>query len=181
MADANSVNLLEYLPPFLREYREMKAVMNAENPELSALYENADRVLNNEFIATADEYGIERFEKLLGILPSKSDTLESRRARVLSRWFTQLPYTLRAFLAKLYGLSDYGNIEVAVDFDRYRIAIDTDFELYGQISEVERLVELMFPCNIIADLHNTIRLSAHGEYKHGGAVSFTEIIQAQSP
>ncbi len=181
MADANSVNLLEYLPPFLREYREMKAVMNAENPELSALYENADRVLNNEFIATADEYGIERFEKLLGILPSKSDTLESRRARVLSRWFTQLPYTLRAFLAKLYGLSDYGNIEVAVDFDRYRIAIDTDFELYGQTSEIERLVELMFPCNIIADLRNTIRLSAHGEYKHGGAVRFTEIIQAQSP
>lgn len=174
MADANSVNLLEYLPPFLREYREMKAVMNAENPELSALYENADRVLNNEFIATADEYGIERFEKLLGVLPSKSDTLESRRARVLSRWFTQLPYTLRAFLAKLYGLSDYGNIEVAVDFDRYRIAIDTDFELYGQTSEIERLVELMFPCNIIADLRNTMRLSAHGKYTHSGTVGFTE-------
>lgn len=171
MAD---VNLLEYLPSFLREYRELKAVMNAESPELARLYENAERALKNGFIATADEYGIARFEKLLGILPSKSDTLESRRARVLSRWFTELPYTLRAFLTKLYGLSEYGNIEVDVDFDHYRIAIETDFELYGQTEEIERLVELMFPCNIIADLRNIIRLSSQGEYLHGGAVSVTE-------
>lgn len=168
--------LLEYLPPFLREYREFNEIANAEEPELDGLSEKALRVLKNQFIETADEYGIAEFEKMLGIFPSKSDSLESRRARVFSRWFTELPYTLKAFLTKLAGLSEYGNIAVSVDFDRYLIAIDTDFEYYGQTDEIERLVDLMFPCNIIAELRNTVRLGADGEYKFGGVVSATEII-----
>lgn len=167
-------NLLDYLPPFLREYREFNEIANAEEPELDGLSEKALRVLKNQFIETADEDGIAEFEKMLGILPSKSDSLESRRARVFSRWFTELPYTLKAFLHKLSGLSEYGNVEVSVDFDHYLIAIDTDFEYYGQTNEIERLVDLMFPCNIIAELKNTVRLSADGEYKFGGVVSFTE-------
>lgn len=173
----NDVNLADYLPPFLREYRELKAVMDAENPEFLAVYSAADRVLKNEFIETADDYGLSRFENLLGILPSKNDTLDSRRARVFSRWFTELPYTMRAFLEKLSGLSEYGNITVAADFDHYRVSIDTDFELYGQTDEIERLVELMFPCNIIADLKNTMCIYSDGCYLTGGTVSVTETAQ----
>lgn len=172
----NNVNLVEYLPPFLREYRELKALMNAENPEFLAVYSAAERVLKNEFIDTADEYGLSRFENLLGILPSKNDTLESRRARVFARWFTELPYTLRAFLEKLSGLSEYGNITVFTDFEHYRVSIETDFELYGQTDEIERLVELMFPCNIIADLKNTMRLSSEKRLYAGGIVFAVEII-----
>ena len=167
-------NLLDYLPPFLREYREFNEIANAEEPELDGLSEKALRVLKNQFIETADEDGIAEFEKMLGILPSKSDSLESRRARVFSRWFTELPYTLKAFLHKLSGLSEYGDIAVSVDFDRYMIAIDTDFEYYGQTDEIERLVDLMFPCNIIAELRNTVRLNADGKYNLGGVVSVTE-------
>lgn len=173
----NDVNLVEYLPPFLREYRELKAVMNAENPEFLAVYSAADRVLKNEFIETADEYGISRFEKMLNILPSKEDTLDSRRSRVQARWFTELPYTMRAFLEKLSGLSEYGNITVSTDFDHYMVRIDTDFELYGQTDEIERLVELMLPCNISADLKNTMRIYSDGCYLTGGAVSVTETVQ----
>lgn len=166
--------ILEYLPPFLREYREFGAIANAEEPELQRITEEGLRILRNQFIETADEDGIAEFEKMLGILPSKSDSLESRRARVFSRWFTELPYTLKAFLAKLAGLSDYGKIAVSVDFDHYRIAVDTDFELYGQTDEIERIVDLMFPCNIIAELRNTVRLNADGKYNLGGVVSVTE-------
>lgn len=173
----NNVNLVEYLPPFLREYRELKALMNAENPEFDAVYSAAERVLKNEFIETADEYGLSRFENLLGILPSKNDTLESRRARVFARWFTELPYTMRAFLEKLSGLSEYGNITVSTDFEHYRVSIETDFELYGQTDEIERLVELMFPCNIIADLKNTMRIRSDGCFQTGGVVSVTETAQ----
>lgn len=167
--------ILEYLPPFLREYREFDAIANAEEPELQRITEEGLRILRNQFIETADEDGIAEFEKMLGILPSKSDSLESRRARVFSRWFTELPYTLKAFLHKLSGLSEYGDIAVSVDFDRYMIAIDTDFEYYGQTDEIERLVDLMFPCNIIAELKNTVRLNADGKYNLGGVVSVTEI------
>lgn len=52
------VDLLSYLPPFLQEFKENRETLNAENPEFILVWNGADRVLKNEFIETADEYGI---------------------------------------------------------------------------------------------------------------------------
>lgn len=98
------VDLVSYLPPFMAEYRETNITLTAENPEFVLVWKAADRTLKNEFIATADEYGIGRFEKILHILPSRNDTLESRRSRVQSRWFMALPYTWRMLIQKLTAL-----------------------------------------------------------------------------
>ena len=96
------VDLASYLPTYLREYnQETVAALQAENPEFRLVWEGADKVLYNEFILTADESGISRFEKILGILPLNEDTLESRRARVQSRWFNEIPYTMKALVLKL--------------------------------------------------------------------------------
>ena len=77
--------LVSYLPPFLQEYREIHTALEAEDPEFRLVWEGTDYVLRNEFILTADEYGIFRFEKLLGIVPVKGEDLESRRMAVLGR------------------------------------------------------------------------------------------------
>ncbi len=172
----NEIDLKEYLPPFLREYKELRAVMETENPELESARRAARRVLDNEFPETADEYGIGRFEKLLGIIPSKDDTLESRRARVYSRWFTELPYTLGTFAKKAELMAGGSEFSITEDYEHYRVRVDTSFELFGQVDELERLVELMFPCNITADVRNTIRCKAEFRQSVGGAVSTAEII-----
>ena len=52
------VDLVSYLPPFLAEYQETNLTLTAENPEFALVWKAADRVLTNEFIVTADEYGI---------------------------------------------------------------------------------------------------------------------------
>ncbi len=172
----NKIDLKEYLPPFLREYKELRAVMETENPELEAAWKAAQRVLDNEFIETADEYGIARFEKLLEIIPSNDDTLESRRARVYSRWFTELPYTLRMFAKKLELMSGGSKFTITEDYEHYRVQVDTGFELFGQVDELERLVELMFPCNIAADVRNSIRCETGLRPSVGGTVSAAEFI-----
>ena len=77
-----NVDLVSYLPPIMAEFQEYRVTLEAENPEFVLVWNATDQVLQNEFIATADEYGISRFEQILNILPSKEDTLESRRSRV---------------------------------------------------------------------------------------------------
>lgn len=57
------VNLLAYLPPFMQDFTEIAVTLNAEDPEFVIVWDAADRVLKNQFIETADEYGISRFEK----------------------------------------------------------------------------------------------------------------------
>ena len=70
------VDLVSYLPPFMAEFKEIVATLEAENPEFALVWEAADRVLQNEFIETSDEYGISRWERILGVFPKTTDTLE---------------------------------------------------------------------------------------------------------
>lgn len=156
------VDLVSYLPPFIAEYKETNITLTAENPEFVLVWKAADRTLKNEFIATADEYGISRFEKVLHILPSCDDTLESRRLRVQSRWFTTLPYTWRMFVQKWIALCGENNFTVTKQFDFYRIDLDVQLELFGQVEELERIIETMLPCNMVMDAKNTIPMKAEG-------------------
>ena len=120
---AREVDLLSYLPPFMAEFKEIAVTLDAENPEFVLVWKAADRVLQNEFIETADEYGISRFEKILNILPSKEDTLESRRSRVFARWFNTIPYTLKALIAKLEALCGDSDFTIIKEYDNYTITM----------------------------------------------------------
>lgn len=166
------VDLVSYLPPFIAEYKETNITLTAENPEFVLVWNATDKTLKNEFIATADEYGISRFEKILHILPSRDDTLESRRSRVQSRWFTTLPYTWRMFVQKLIALCGENNFTVTKQFDYYRVDLDVQLELFGQVEELERIIETMLPCNMVMDAKNSIPMKAEGVALAIGGVCF---------
>ena len=170
------VDLISYLPAFMADYKEIDAALTAENPEFILVWKAADRVLQNEFIATADEYGISRFEKMLKILPFREDTLESRRARVQSRWFTTLPYTWRIFIQKLIALCGENNFIITKQFDFYRIDLEVQLELFGQLEELERLTETMLPCNMVVGIKNELSYDIEGAVCSTGNISFTEEI-----
>ena len=168
------VDLISYLPPFMAEYKEANIALAAENPEFVLAWKAADRVLKNEFIATADEYGIGRFEKILHILPSRNDTLESRRSRVQSRWFTALPYTWRMLIQKLIALCGENDFTITKQFDFYRIDLDVHLELFGQVEELERIIEFMLPCNMVMDIQNKFDMKVEGSVWTGGGVCMIE-------
>lgn len=150
------VDLVSYLPPEIANFKETVAALEAENPEFVLVWKAADRVLYNEFIETADEYGISRFEKILNILPSTEDTLESRRARVQARWNSTIPYTLKTLVDKLAALCGDSNFTIVKDYPHYRITLEVELGLYGQVEELERIIESMIPCNMVVQSHNKI-------------------------
>lgn len=169
-------DLVSYLPPFLREYREQKEALTAENPEFAIMWNAADRTLHNEFIATADEYGISRYENILGIHPFMEDTLESRRARVQSRWYISLPYTVRTLTEKLAALCGDRNFVVTKKLSVYQIIIDTELEMFGQIDELENVLNAVIPCNMITITRNTVKCTLVSGVYVGMGVVATEII-----
>lgn len=159
------VDLVSYLPPFLAEYKELAATLAAEDPEFGLAWEAADRALRNGFIATADEYGISRFEKMLGILPEPSDALEDRRARVQSRWHYALPYTLRILREKVSEvLGGEHEFSLGTDFaEAYRLTVVIYAVSGVRTDEVERLLSRMVPANVLYDvvLEGAISGTAH--------------------
>lgn len=165
------VSLLAYLPPFMQDFTEIAATLNAEDPEFVVVWDSADRVLKNQFIATADEYGISRFEKILKILPSKEDTLESRRSRVQNRWFNDIPCTMRTLIQRLTTLcADHGFTLTKYFTDAYTLEIHTNLEIFGQVEELERIIGSVIPCNLVVKSTNYIILNATGPVSLGGTV-----------
>ena len=168
------VDLVSYLPPFMADFKEVAVTLEAENPEFKIIWDAANQVLYNEFIATADEYGISRFEAILKILPSKEDTLESRRARVQVRWFNAIPYTMKALISKLIALCGDNNFTITKQFDFYRLELETHLELYGQVDELEYIINTMLPCNIVVVSDNKIICDVKGLAAFAGGICITE-------
>lgn len=168
------VDLTEYLPQFMKNYREPIAALKAENPEFQIMWKAADKVLYNHFISKADENGIAEFEKILGIYPTEEDTLESRRLRVQSKWFNKIPYTMRVLLEKLKVLCGDTDFFLTYDFQKsYTLTIDTNLELFGQIEELESMLENLTPYNIKLVIHNSILCVAAGSIISAGGVCYT--------
>lgn len=175
------VELASYLPAFMQKYKEPVAALKAEDPEFALVWTGVDRILYNHFIATADEYGIARFEKLLGICPSREDDLESRRMRVQSRWVNKIPYTIRALAEKIRLLGDGADFRIEADFGQnYGIRIQTMLEMAGQVGELERIVEETVPCNIEIWTANDIPVKTGGEIYGGGGIVYTDIIEIEN-
>lgn len=169
------VDLVSYLPPFLADFKEDAVTLEAENPEFVLVWKATDRLLANEFIETADEYGISRFENILGILPSKEDTLESRRSRVFARWFNAIPYAMKAFISKMIALcGEESDFTITKQFDIYRIDIETDLEMFGQVDELEHIINSMIPCNMVIVSMNKIPCNADGFALFAGGVCAVE-------
>lgn len=172
-----NVDLVSYLPPFLTNFKESTAALNAESIEFKIAWDSVNGVLNNEFIATADEYGISRFETVLGILPSKEDTIASRRARIQARWFNAIPHTMKAFISKLIALCGNDSFIITKKFDHYQIEIETAIEMFGQVEELEHIIESMIPCNIMVISTNKILCHAEGFYRFaGGTVNTVNMV-----
>lgn len=149
------VDLVSYLPPFMAEYKETNITLTAENPEFILVWEAAEKVLKNEFIETADEYGISKFEKLLSIIPSKEDTIPIRRARVQAGWFIRLPYTWRMLLQKLTEIC--GTVTIILK-NSYLIHLKVKVELQWQIDSLVDVVSRMLPCNMRISVRNVLSL-----------------------
>ena len=139
--------LVEYLPPVVRQIREMKEICAAEQPEFDLLAQQVDQILANMFILLANEEGIERFEKELKITPKPTDTLEDRRLNVLSR--ANKSKVTTALIMSI--ISNYSAAtELIKDFDNDELTIVLNADA-SSLQTVYGILDEKIPLNIYYD------------------------------
>ena len=146
---AKEVNLLSYWLPILRNLKEFKEIAKAEEPEIILLLLECDRTLNNMFIETADEYGISKFEEMMGIYPEEGATLDTRRFAVLVKWSDKLPYTeetLKNLLEVLCGADGY---TLKTDYANYELTVKLSLSNEDNVEEVKELLDRVAPANLV--------------------------------
>lgn len=86
------INLINYLPEFLREIREYKALTMTENGEINSLWKGVEEAFDNQTVDTANDYGISRLEKIMNINSTSTD-INERKTEIKTRLGQKLPYT----------------------------------------------------------------------------------------
>ena len=165
------VDLKSFLPEFVGEYREIKEILKAEEPEIQVMENAVENTRDCAFIMYCGENEIKRFERMMNVFPAAGDTPEERQARILIRWNDQPPYTLAALKEKLAAICGENNFSVCIEYDEYRLEISVTLTRAGQTDELERLLQRIVPANMVVVVQNKLTFEALAKLFVGGAIS----------
>lgn len=171
------LDIKEYFPDVLKDVREFNMLDKAETPELKSIYECIAEVLDDGFIETAKEKGVARTEKIVGISPRATDTLEERKFNLIAKYNEDLPYTvkkLHELLAVLCGEKGY---HLEINNNEFKLTVKVELTSKKSKASVEELLERVAPANMVLyvtlmyNQHKTVRRLTNAElrkYTHNG-------------
>ena len=141
--------LQDYLPSILLKTYEFPLLCDTEQPEIDRLRDAADAVLDAQFISTAGETAIARYEKIFGITPMDTDTLDERRFKVLAKINAQLPFSVRRLRQQLATLCGVDGYKLELDGDRYTLTVKVALTAKRNQQAVEELLADIVPANMV--------------------------------
>ena len=144
-----TIDLKEYLPDVLRDVTEMQSIMEAETPEVRALWQACEDCMNDQFISEATENGIARREKMLGITPYATDTIEDRRFRLLTKYAESIPYTRRGLAALLGSLCGENGYKLNILTSDFTVSVKVALTAKKQEDSIKELLERVVPYNMV--------------------------------
>lgn len=147
------VDLKSYLPPYLLEFAELVMTLESQEPEFRWLWDEFTATLNNEFVITCNEEGLERFENMLDIVPLDTDTIEDRKRRVLGLMAYGLPYTEKKLYETLVSMCGEDGFILDIDEDGYTVSIGMRLASRRLMDFVKDIAEKMIPVNMFLNVY----------------------------
>ena len=146
------INILNYIPPALKEVTEFKAICAAETEEIKKLRTAYLSLYSDQFIEDATENGVERLEGIMKIIPKGTDTLEVRKFRLLARKNEKLPYTYPTVNRQLTTICGADGYSFIVDAVNSKVTVRVALTAKGMFDEVGKTLEKQLPMNLVIDL-----------------------------
>lgn len=152
------MNLIKYMPPFLKEVREFKGIFGAEDIQIEKLNNQINSMLREVIVKTAEDYGLRRYEKIYGIT-RPAETLEARRMAILLKMNNRVAYTYKWLIQTLNEAIGAENYKITTDFNNYKMNIEIALN-YTEAAELLKndLVKQM-PANIELDYRLTSKIN----------------------
>jgi hypothetical protein len=161
------IDPIKYLPPVMQEVREIQELYRVVRPELELVYLESKRSLDECFVLSAEGYGLERMESMLGITPYTDDSVEDRRLRILTKLNGDTPYTFERLYEKLKTLCGEDNVYMAYSKDIYTLDVQISLIAKRQFETVKEMLLEIVPCNIslrcllMYNTHRTLSAFTH--------------------
>lgn len=167
-------NLIDYLPQVLKEKRELKLTFQSEQIEIEKSWDALKNALNDQFVVDSTEYGVSRWEKILGIIPKATETLDIRKFRILTRLNEQLPYTFTTLKQQLEALCGSDGYSLTLKNEIYTIEVKVNLIAKSNFDDVAALLHRVIPANMVIDLKLIYnQQSTLSQFTHGQLQAYT--------
>lgn len=136
--------LIDYLPPVVKKIKDIQEICKVEQPYFDEATAEIENILCRAFITLADEKGIERLEKVYGLTPEQTATLEQRRVNLLIRNIKK-NLSLSEVLTILFNYTV--NVELKCDYNADEAIITLKDEV-TDIAVIYKALDEIAPLNI---------------------------------
>lgn len=142
--------ILKYWPEIYWEIDDFVALAPAESSEVEDMDKAVNQLFDDQFVMTSSPQAIERREKMLKIQADPStESLDFRKKRILNRYQTKPPFTLRWLQRQLNELVGAGLVIVNVDVQNFILYVKADIDDAAVFKEVNHTVLTVKPANLI--------------------------------
>ena len=154
------VDILRYLPDFLAKDKKFKLLHDCESREHERLRLALNDLFAQFFIPIAGESGIEKWEKIIGLIPRADADLEARRRAVLL-WLQSNQVSTVEFMRRLAAryYHDDANVQIEEHNEEYyfRILAESFATDYRGLLDA---MEIYKPAHLGLEIHSNIDTSA---------------------
>lgn len=138
------------LPELFQGVVEIDALANCVNIQINKLSARIKTAVKNKSVLEADEHGIERWEKILGVSAPLDGTLKSRREALLARLASKPPISVSA-LKEI--IEKYMGVPVDISVKDYVIRVTYRGESKAaDLAPLYSTLYEMIPANLILEI-----------------------------
>lgn len=141
------MRLKKYLPEFISNIKEFQELDKTVSIEVDELRNKLQQIQLNQFIETANEEGLRRYEQLIGLSSDGDEQL--RRFNILNKYNSTIPFTMVWLKNMLNTTLGKGDFLLDMNHSEYTLTI-------GIVASKEHLIPVLFkdlrkkiPCNLI--------------------------------
>ncbi|RJX40051.1 DUF2313 domain-containing protein [Paenibacillus pinisoli] len=149
--------ILGHLPDFYKVIKDFQQLDHTESNELDSLQDAVDQLFNDQFVMTAGQQSIRRREQMLGIKADPTtESLDFRRRRILNRYQTKPPFTIRYLQQQLDMLVGPGMTIVSIDPHAFVLTVTTNLDNANVFREVLHTIDTIKPANLVYQQNTAI-------------------------
>lgn len=147
------VDTERYLPLHIADMEEFKKIAKTYDKYLKLVWESLQKEELNRFLSTMDESECERWEKLLNIVTSPSDTLEDRVNRIRGYHISDLPYTANKLDEVLKAVCGADSYKLKIDNTHQSVDCSVKLSSIQMIDVIFDLIRKRVPANMIVKVY----------------------------
>lgn len=172
-----------FAPEIMKNNETMKSLYSVERETISQLHTDIDIVLNNTFFISLNYYGIQKWEKVLGLESNADLDLNIRRELLLTKRRFRPPFTRQNLQKILESVWGKGNYTFEIYPNDFQLIVDVHTNSPEVYLKFQQYVRGLIPANlyvIFSVQYTYLYLYRNYNYNNLSALTYAELSRYSS-